>query len=116
MPVLGIPSSRVRRVKETGRTPSPFTFRPGFACLRINLNSDLSEQTHIAPAVGQIPRFFVHRRNEAVVIGAQGVSLRLDLRVAKRKRPYPALVANAVEEIEQDSPILESRLVSALKA
>src|SRR5581483_7067749 len=115
MPVFGIPGCRVGRVEQTGGTASSFPLGLGFASLGIDLDLEASKEAHVTPAVGQVPGLFVHGGHEAVVVRTQGVRLRLDLRVAESKRPHAALIANAVEEIEQGSPFLKSRVVSPLK-
>src|SRR6266852_8121321 len=67
VPVLGIPGGRVGRVEETGGTASPLALGLGLASLGIDFDFELAEETHVRPAVGQVPRFFVHGGNKSVV-------------------------------------------------
>src|SRR5579864_1092967 len=116
MPILGIPGCRVGRIEEAGRASPAFALGLRLASLGIDLDLEAAKEAHVAPAVGQVPGLLVHVGNEAVVIGAQGIRLRLDLRVAEGKRPHASFIANAVEEIEQGSPFLESGVISSLES
>src|SRR5262249_21986278 len=61
MPVLGIPGRRVGRVEETGGAPPPFALGLGLAGVRVHFDLELAKEAHVAPAVGQVPGFLVHR-------------------------------------------------------